>query len=98
MHGMLKNPSCNEIDAVFKNLNISSHDKNKNKSVTSHELFLFKLKILQVIDSIGEKRKRPDTNAMYEHLEKSETSNSDKETKGSIISELRINKSENIGK
>ena len=88
MNAAIKNPSHNEIDAAFKNLNISSKDKNKNESITSDELFLFKPKILQAIEYIREKRKRPDTNAIYEHLKKTEASNIDKETIGNIISEL----------
>ena len=88
MNAAIKNPSYNEIDAAFKNLNISSKDKNKNESITSDELFLFKPKILQAIEYIREKRKRPDTNAIYEHLKKTEASNIDKETIGNIISEL----------
>ena len=88
MNAAIKNPSYNEIDAAFKNLIISSKDKNKNESVTSDKLFLFKPKILQAIEYIREKRKRPDTNAIYEHLKKTEASNIDKETIGNIISEL----------
>ena len=88
MNAAIKNPSHNEIDAAFKNLNISSKDKNKNESITSDELFLFKPKILQAIEYIREKRKRPDTNAIYEHLKKTEASNIDKETIDNIISEL----------
>ena len=88
MNAAIKNPSYNEIDVAFKNLNISSKDKNKNESITSDELFLFKPKILQAIEYIREKRKRPDTNAIYEHLKKTEASNIDKETIGNIISEL----------
>ena len=49
---------------------------------------LFKLKILQAIDDIRQKRKRPDTNAIYEHPKKTEASNIDKETISNIISEL----------
>ena len=86
MNAAIKNPSFNEIDADFKNLNISSKDK--NESITSGELFLFKPKILQAIDYIREKRKRPDTNAIYEYLKKTEASNTDKETIGNIITEL----------
>ena len=88
MNAAIKNPSYNEIDAAFKNLIISSKDKNKNESVTSDKLFLFKPKILQAIEYIREKRKRPDTNAIYEHLKKTEASNIDKETIDNIISEL----------
>ena len=88
MNATIKYPSYSEIDAAFKNLSISSKDKNKNESTTSDELFLFKAKILQAIEYIREKRKRPDTNAIYEHLKKTEASNIDKETIGNIISEL----------
>ena len=88
MNAAIKNPSYNEIDAAFKNLNISSKDKNKNESITSDELYLFKPKILQAIEYTREKRKRPDTNAIYEHLKNTKASNIDKETLGNIISEL----------
>ena len=84
---MIKNPSFDEIDSAFKNLNITSHDKNKNESITSDELIFFKTKVLQAIDYIREKRKRPDKNAIYEHLKNLEASNIDKETIGNIISE-----------
>ena len=86
MNIAIKNPSFIETDVAFKNLNISSKDK--NESITSDELFLFKPKILQAIDYIREKRKRPDTNAIYEYLKKTEASNTDKETIGNIITEL----------
>ena len=88
MNTAIKNPSYNQIDAAFKNLTISSKDKNENESITSDELFLFKPKILQAIEYIREKRKRPETNVIYEHLKKTETCNIDKETIDNIISEL----------
>ena len=88
MNAAIKNPSYNKIDAAFKNLNISSKDKNNNESTTSDELFLFKPKLLQAVEYIREIRKRPDTNTIYEHLKKTEASNIDKKTIASIISEL----------
>ena len=88
MNAVIKNPSLNEIDAAFKNLNITSQDRNKNESITSDELLLFEPKILQTIDYIREKRKHPDTNAIYEHPEKTEASYIDKEAIGNIMSEL----------
>ena len=57
-------------------------------NLTMHQLFLFKPKILQATEYIREKRKRPDTNAIYEPLKETETSNIHKETTGNIISEL----------
>ena len=88
MNTTIKNPLFNKTDAAFKNLNITSRNKYKNGSITFDELLLFKPNILQAIDYICEKRKPPDTNAIYEHLEKAEASNIDKETIGNIISEL----------
>ena len=87
MNATIKNPSFDEIDSAFKNLNITSHDKNKNESITSDELIFFETKVLQAIDYIREKRKFPDKNAIYEHLKNPEASNIDKETIGNIISE-----------
>ena len=49
MNAAIKCPSYNEIDTAFKNLNISSKDKNNNESTTSDELFLFKPKLLQAV-------------------------------------------------
>ena len=43
---------------------------------------------MQAIECIREKRKRSDTNAIYEHLKKTKVSNIDKETIHNIISEL----------
>ena len=63
--------------------------------MTSDELLLFKRKIVQPIDYIRKKRKRPDTNVIYKHLKETEASNIDKETIikvtnkiGNIISEF----------
>ena len=50
MNAAIKNPSYNEIDATFKNLNISSKDKNENESIAPDKLFLFKPKILQAVE------------------------------------------------
>ena len=44
--------------------------------------------MLKAIDYIREKRRRPDTNAIQDNLNKIEASNIDKETIGNIISEL----------
>ena len=43
---------------------------------------------MRATDYIREKRRRPDTNAICDHLKKIETSNIDKETIGNIIPEL----------
>ena len=72
----------------MKNFNITSQEKNKNESITSDQLLIFKPKNLRATDYIREKRRRPDTNAICDHLKKIETSNIDKETIGNIIPEL----------
>ena len=57
-----------------------SHNKNKYESITSDELLLIKTKFLEATDYIREKRKRPGTNSIYEHLKKkNETSIINKE-------------------
>ena len=45
-------------------------------------------KFCKLLITSVKKRKRLDTNAVYEHLKKTDTSNIDKETIGNIISEL----------
>ena len=59
MNATIKNPSFNEINAVFKKLNVTSRNKNKNESIKSDELLIFKPKILQAVDYIREKKKAP---------------------------------------
>ena len=88
MDATRKNPSFNEIDAAIKNLNITSRNKNKNESITYDELFLFKPNILEAIDYVREKWKRPDTIAIHEYLVKPKVSNIDKKATGNIILEL----------
>ena len=56
VNAAIKNLSHNEIDTAFKKLNISSKDINKNESITSDELYLFKPNILQAIEYIREKK------------------------------------------
>ena len=83
----IENPSYNEIDVAFKNLNITSHYINESIP-SSDEILLFKSKILQAIKFIREKKKRLDLNSIYERFGKSGASNISKDTMYSIISEL----------
>ena len=89
MNTTIKNPSFNEIDAAFKNLNITSHDKNKNESMNESmkDSFSSKQKFCKLLIAFV-KKKFPDTNATYEHLKKKRNTKFDKETIGKIISEL----------
>ena len=45
-------------------------------------------KFCKLLIALAKKRKRPDTNAIYEYLKKTEAPDIDKETIGSIITEL----------
>ena len=46
---------------------------------------LFKPKILNAIDQIKQKKKRPDLNAIYEYLSKTEASNTDEQLIETIV-------------
>ena len=49
---------------------------------------LFKPKILKAIDQIKQKKKRPDINAIYEYLNKTDASNTDKNLIETILGNL----------
>ena len=73
-----------EISIAFEKLAITSNGGDHCKTPTtifSH----FKSKILAAIDEIREKKRRPDIDAIYEHIMKSEVSNADKHLIETII-------------
>ena len=49
---------------------------------------LFKPKILNAVDQIKQKKKRPDLNTIYEYLSKTEASNTDKQLIETILANL----------
>ena len=57
MNRTIERPFYNEIYFAFKTLNIMSQVKNESR--TPDEFLLFKPKVLQAIDCVREKRKRP---------------------------------------
>ena len=76
-----------DISIAFEKLAIMSNGGDHCKATTtgfSH----FKSKILAAIDEIRQKKRRPDINASYEHIMKSEASNADKNLIETIIAEL----------
>ena len=87
MTATTENPSYNEIDVAFKNLNISSHDINETIP-SSDEILLFKPNIPQAMKYIREKKKHSDLNSIHEHLRKTGASNISKDTMCNVISEL----------
>ena len=64
MTATIENPCYNKIDVAFKKLNITSNDINKSIP-SSDEMLLFKPKILQAINFVREKKKRPDLISIY---------------------------------
>ena len=64
------------MDSAFRRLSITSEDT----SLTPNDLLLFKPKILQAIDRLREKKKRPDVQSIYDLINKSEASNIDRKS------------------
>ena len=76
-----------DISIAFEQLAIRSNGGDHCKTPTT--IFLhFKSKILVAIDEIRQKKKRPDIDAIYEHIMKSEASNTGKNLIEAIIAEL----------
>ena len=67
-----------DISNAFNKLKIT-RDERKIDDVSDETLSLFKPKILNAIDQIKQKKKRPDLNTICEYLSKTEASNTDKQ-------------------
>lgn len=78
---MALTPTDNEISVAFENLSLISNSE--NASPTDYEP-----KILEAINEIRYKKKRPDTNAIFNYISPSEASNIDIKTVDSIIQNL----------
>ena len=76
-----------DISNAFNKLKIVRDDR-KIDDVNDVTLSLFELKILNVIDQIKQKKKRPDVNTIYEYLSKTEASNADKQLIETILGNL----------
>ena len=72
------------ISNAFNKLKIT-RDKRKTDDVSDETLSIFKPKILNAIDQIKQKKKRPDLNAIYEYLSKTEASNTDEQLIETIV-------------
>ena len=75
------------ISNAFNKLKITRDDR-KIDDVNDVTFSLFKPKILNFIDQIKQKKKRPDINTIYEHLSKMEASNADKQLIETILGNL----------
>ena len=76
-----------DISNVFNKLKIAGDDR-KIDDLNDVKLSLFKSKILNAIDQIKQKKKRPDLNIIYEYLSKTEASNTDKLLTETILANL----------
>ena len=77
-----------DISNAFDKLKITRDDR-KTDDVNDVTLSLFKPKILNAIDQIKQKKKRPDLNTIYEYLSKTEASNTDKQLIETILANLK---------
>ena len=77
-----------DISDAFNKLKIT-RDERKIDDVSEETLSLFKPKILNAIDQIKQKKKRPDLNTIYEYLSKTEASNTDKQLIETILANLK---------
>ena len=73
-----------DISNAFDKLKITRDDR-KTDDVNDVTLSLFKPKILNAVDQIKQKKKRPDLNTIYEYLSKTEASNADKQLIETIL-------------
>ena len=76
-----------DVSNAFNKLKIT-RDERKIDDVSDETLSLFKPKILNAIDQIKQKKKRPDLNTIYEYLSKTEASNTDKQLIETILANL----------
>ena len=76
-----------DISNVFNKLKIAGDDR-KIDDLNDVKLSLFKSKILNAIDQIKQKKKRPDLNTIYEYPSKTEASNADKQLIETILDNL----------
>ena len=76
-----------DISNVFNKLKIAGDDR-KIDDLNDVKLSLLKSKILNAIDQIKQKKKRPDLNTIYEYPSKTEASNADKQLIETILDNL----------
>ena len=77
-----------DISNVFNKLKIAGDDR-KIDDLNDVKLSLLKSKILNAIDQIKQKKKRPDLNTIYEYLSETEASNTDKQLIETILANLK---------
>ena len=97
---MSQEPTEKEISTALEKLTITNDlEKNGEHTETAS---LFKPKILCATDPIKEKKKRPDTDSIYDYLSRTEASNIDKVSIDLILNEVvkenvLVNKKTSLG-
>ena len=79
------NRECNDMNSAFEKLIIASDESDRN---CSNDLGILKPKILDAIDQIRQRKKRPDTDSIYDFIARSCATNINKELLEVVIEEL----------
>ena len=79
------NRECNNINSAFEKLRIASDESDRN---CSNDLDILKPKILDAIDQIRQRKKRPDTDSIYDFIARTCATNINKELIEVVIEEL----------
>ena len=66
------NKECNDMNSAFEKLRIASAESDRN---ISDKLDILKPKILEAINQIRQKKKRPDTDSIYDFITRTCTTN-----------------------
>ena len=81
------NKECNDMNSAFEKLRIASAESDRN---ISDKLDILKPKILEAINQIRQKKKRPDTDSIYDFITRTCTTNITKELVELVIEDLII--------
>ena len=77
------NRECNDMNSAFEKLRIASDESDRN-----NDLDILKPKILDAIDQIRQRKKRPDTDSIYDFIARTCATNINKELIEVVIEEL----------
>ena len=70
------NRECNDMNSAFEKLRIASDESDRN---CSNDLDILKPKILDSIDQIGQRKKCPDIDSIYDFIARTFATNINKE-------------------
>ena len=79
------NRECKDMNPALEKLRIASDESDRN---CSNDLDILKPKVLDVIDQIHQRKKRPVTDSVYDFISRTCATNINKELIGVVIEEL----------